>query len=184
MVAHGCECCGHKQWCFSDRPFLNCELPRLQVIAVGNDMPRHPTGCSYCCTVSYKAHAVHGSIMTLTSHPLLVLAGPYGWYAVWNTSATGYVAPKRLELILFNVPRQKWVYWTSCWPAGGLRCTPRCLLLQLLSGSCTVCCALQPYVLRCSRQRHIPPSKGLLPVTVTVGPATVQCMQHRVCRLY
>lgn len=52
---------------------------------------------------------------------LILCAGQYGWYAVWNSSSpTAYTAPKRLELILFNVPRQKWVYWTSCWPAGEL----------------------------------------------------------------
>ncbi|KAF6266444.1 hypothetical protein COO60DRAFT_1669869 [Scenedesmus sp. NREL 46B-D3] len=41
-----------------------------------------------------------------------------GWYAVWNVTGSGFHAPKRLELILFNVPRNKAVLWSSCWPAG------------------------------------------------------------------
>jgi hypothetical protein len=45
-------------------------------------------------------------------------AGKYGWYTVWNMTASSFHAPKRLELILFNVPRNKGVLWTSCWPAG------------------------------------------------------------------
>ena len=48
-------------------------------------------------------------------------AGPYGWYTVWNTtSPNNYTAPKRIELIVMNVPREKWVYWSSCWPPGEL----------------------------------------------------------------
>lgn len=46
------------------------------------------------------------------------MTGRFGWYTVWNTSASGFVAPKRVELILFNVPRSKHVLWASCWPAG------------------------------------------------------------------
>lgn len=45
-------------------------------------------------------------------------AGKYGWYAVWNTTQSAFHAPKRLELILFNVPVGKAVLWASCWPAG------------------------------------------------------------------
>ncbi len=47
------------------------------------------------------------------------LAGGWGWYTVWNITNNGrFHAPKRLELIILNVPRNKWVYWASCWPAG------------------------------------------------------------------
>lgn len=46
------------------------------------------------------------------------MTGKYGWYAVWNATSSGFHAPKRLELVVFNVPRSKWVYWSSCWPAG------------------------------------------------------------------
>ncbi|WIA35607.1 hypothetical protein OEZ86_004028 [Tetradesmus obliquus] len=46
------------------------------------------------------------------------MTGKYGWYTVWNMTSSGYHAPKRLELILFNVPRNKAVMWASCWPQG------------------------------------------------------------------
>jgi hypothetical protein len=44
--------------------------------------------------------------------------GNYGMYTVFNQSATVNHAPKRLELIIFNIPRGKHIYWTSCWPSG------------------------------------------------------------------
>jgi hypothetical protein len=37
-------------------------------------------------------------------------------------TSSGFHAPKRLELIPFNVPRNKAVYWASCWPAGAQLC--------------------------------------------------------------
>lgn len=69
--------------------------------------------------MGYIAMLGQQPIKQKTDTHLLLHVGPYGWYTVWNTtSTTSYTAPKRLELVLFNVPRQKWVYWTSCWPAG------------------------------------------------------------------
>lgn len=66
-------------------------------------------------------------------------AGSYGWYSVFNTtSSTTYTAPKRLELILFNVPREKWVYWTSCWPAGVCACVRVRVVSHLLSHKAVV----------------------------------------------
>lgn len=41
-----------------------------------------------------------------------------GWYVVYNMTEDGYHAPKRLELVIFNVPRTKHVPMVSCWPAG------------------------------------------------------------------
>lgn len=62
---------------------------------------------------------INKQIVMTKTEGITGMTGPYGWYTVWNTtSATSYTAPKRLELILFNVPREKWVYWTSCWPSG------------------------------------------------------------------
>jgi hypothetical protein len=37
---------------------------------------------------------------------------------VWNLTSSDFHAPKRLELVLFNVPRNKAVLWASCWPPG------------------------------------------------------------------
>ncbi|KIY94802.1 hypothetical protein MNEG_13159 [Monoraphidium neglectum] len=46
------------------------------------------------------------------------VAGGSGWYVVYNPSAGGYSAPKRLQLYAVNLPRENQIYWTSCWPAG------------------------------------------------------------------
>jgi hypothetical protein len=48
----------------------------------------------------------------------LAATGSYGMYTVFNQSTTANHAPKRLELIIFNIPRGKHIYWTSCWPTG------------------------------------------------------------------
>jgi hypothetical protein len=46
-------------------------------------------------------------------------SGRTGWYTVFNTTQLGPAAPKRLELVVFGVPRGKAVLWASCWPQGG-----------------------------------------------------------------
>jgi hypothetical protein len=61
-------------------------------------------------------------------------AGRSGWYVAFNQTRTdnnspSWVAPKRLELLITNVPRASYVAFTSCWPRGAgdvLQTQPAC----------------------------------------------------------
>jgi len=80
-----------------------------------NGITAHGVSAHYCiCRKNTKTQRLCRCCCLLLQTP-----GPSGWYAVWNTTdSLSYTAPKRLELIVFNIPRTKAVLWASCWPNG------------------------------------------------------------------
>ena len=66
-----------------------------------------------------QERSLHSASHRCDACAFVTVAGAFGWYTVFNTTSTSsFTAPKRLELALLQVPRNKWVYWASCWPAG------------------------------------------------------------------